>query len=157
MTNDSQGLTLEVLADERRIQRVLIAYATTVDSRNWEGLDEVFEATARAVYGNDPQSQFVCEGREAIRALCRKNLDGCGPTQHLLTNFRIDISGNRASSICSVQAGHFGRGEARKARYELWGEYRDEWLKGASGWRISQRQLHVIRDFGEPDRVLGPV
>ena len=155
MADDSQALTLEVLADERRIERVLVAYATAVDTRNWAGLDEIFDVAARAVYGNDPRSQFVCEDREAIREMCRKNLDGCGPTQHLLTNFRIDVAGDRASSICSVQAGHFGRGEARKARYELWGEYRDEWVKGSAGWRITRRKLHVIRDFGEPERVLG--
>ncbi len=156
MADDSQDLTLEVLADERRIERVLIAYATAVDTRNWAGFDAIFDVAARAVYGNDPRSQLVCEDREAIRAMCRKNLDGCGPTQHLLSNFRIDVAGDRASSVCSVQAGHFGRGEARQARYELWGEYRDELQKGAAGWRITQRQLHVIRDFGEPDRVLGP-
>jgi 3-phenylpropionate/cinnamic acid dioxygenase small subunit len=156
MADDSQDLILEVLANERRIERVLIAYATAVDTRNWIGFDEIFDVAARAVYGNDPRSQFVCEDREAIRAMCRKNLDGCGPTQHLLTNFRIDVAGDRASSICSVQAGHFGRGEARQARYELWGEYRDEWVKGPAGWRITQRQLHVIRDFGEQGRVLGP-
>ena len=156
MENDPQNLTLEMLADEREIEGILIAYATAVDTRSWAEFDRIFDPSAHAVYGNDPKSQFVCEGRDAIRTMCQENLSGCGPTQHLLANFRIDLSGDSASSICSVQAGHFGRGEARSARYELWGEYRDEWAKGPEGWRITRRKLHVIRDFGEPKRVLGP-
>jgi hypothetical protein len=152
---NDEGL-LQSLHDEALIRRVLIAYATTVDSRNWPALDDVFEASASAVYGSDPAFQFRCRDREQIRAMCRANLDGCGPTQHLLTNFRIDVDSDRATSVCSVQAGHFGIGDAAGTRYELWGEYRDELARGDSGWRIVKRQLHVIHEFGERDRVLGP-
>ncbi|MDG2334331.1 MAG: nuclear transport factor 2 family protein [Myxococcota bacterium] len=156
MIDDSRPLTLERLADEREIERVLIAYATAVDTRNWPEFDAIFAPSVHAIYGNDPKSQFVCTDREAVRTMCRENLAGCGPTQHLLANFRIEVDGDAASSICSVQAGHFGRGEARSARYELWGEYRDKWARGPEGWRITHRQLHAIKDFGEPERVLGP-
>ncbi len=147
---------LQSLRDEALIRRVLIAYATTVDSRDWPALDDVFEASSSAVYGSDPAFQFRCRDREQIRAMCQANLDGCGPTQHLLTNFQIDVNGDRATSVCSVQAGHFGIGEAARVSYELWGEYRDELARGDSGWRIVKRHLHVIHEFGERDRVLGP-
>ena len=152
---DDSGL-LENLRDEALIRRVLIAYATTVDTRDWAALDEIFEPHATAVYGSDPAFQFTCSDREQIREMCRVNLDGCGPTQHLLTNFRIEVDGDSAHSVCSVQAGHFGQGEAARARYEMWGEYRDELVRGDSGWRILKRHLHVVHEFGERDLVLGP-
>ena len=155
MTASDENEMLRTLRAEADIRRVLIAYATTVDTRDWETFDQVFSESARAVYGSDPSFQFVCEGREEITQMCRANLDGCGPTQHLITNFQIDVSGGEARSICSVQAGHFGQGDARDKRYEMWGEYRDDWVEGPDGWRIVKRELHVIHDFGDRDRVLG--
>ena len=156
MPSQDEGGLLEALRDEALIRKVLIAYATTVDSRDWPALDGVFEESAAAVYGSDPAFQFTCKGREQIREMCKANLDGCGPTQHLLTNFQIEVDGDRATSVCSVQAGHFGTGEASRTSYELWGEYRDELARGDSGWRIVKRHLHVIHEFGDRDRVLGP-
>lgn len=156
MTSRDENETLRTLQAESDIKRVLIAYASTVDSRNWQDFHLVFMESARAVYGSDPAFQFTCEGIGEITEMCRANLDGCGPTQHLITNFRIDIEGSTARSICSVQAGHFGRGEARDKRYEMWGEYRDDWIEENGLWRITRRTLHVIHEFGDRDQVLGP-
>lgn len=156
MPSEDESPLLQRLRDEALIRRVLIAYATTVDTRDWPALDEIFERSATAVYGSDPAFQFTCSDREQIREMCKANLDGCGPTQHLLTNFRIDVENDCAQSVCSVQAGHFGRGTAARARYEMWGEYRDELVRGDSGWRIIKRHLHVSHEFGQRDLVLGP-
>ena len=90
---------LRTLRAEADIRRILIAYATTVDTRNWPMFTQVFSESAQAVYGSDPSFQFICNGLGEITDMCRANLDGCGPTQHLITNFRIDIEGERASSV----------------------------------------------------------
>lgn len=156
MTAQDENLMIRTLRAEADIRRVLIAYATTVDTRNWKDFDNIFAESAQAIYGSDPSFQFRCDGRGEIREMCRVNLDGCGPTQHLITNFRIDVEGTSAKSICSVQAGHFGLAEASDKRYEMWGEYRDEWLEDSVGWRITKRHLHVIHEFGDRDQVLGP-
>ena len=155
MTSPTDEELFRTLCAEADIKRVLIAYATTVDTRNWPEFDNVFIESAQAVYGSDPSFQFTCEGRAEIREMCRVNLDGCGPTQHLLTNFQIDIEGDQARSVCSIQAGHFGKGANRNKRYEMWGEYRDDLLESPVGWRITRRQLHVIHEFGDRDQVLG--
>lgn len=144
------------IRERESIQDVLIAYATAVDTRDWESLDRVFAESARAVYGTDPAFQFVCEGRNEIRTMCEANLGGCGPTQHLLANFRISVDRDRAQSVCSVQAGHFGIDEHVESRYEMWGEYRDDLERYKSGWRIVNRHLHVIHEFGDRGNVLGP-
>jgi 3-phenylpropionate/cinnamic acid dioxygenase small subunit len=154
MTSSNEKEGIRNLFAEAAIKRVLIAYATTVDTRSWREFDDIFVESAQAVYGSNPSFQFTCEGRAEIREMCKVNLDGCGPTQHLLTNFQIDIEGERASSVCSVQAGHFGKGANSDKRYEMWGEYRDELLESSAGWRITRRQLHVIHEFGDRDQVL---
>ena len=156
VTSPDENEALRILRAESDIKRVLIAYAYTVDSRHWPDLGLVFTESARAVYGSDPAFQFTCEGIGEIADMCRANLDGCGPTQHLITNFRIDIDGGTARSVCSVQAGHFGQGEASHKRYEMWGEYRDHWREETNGWRITERVLHVVHEFGDRDQVLGP-
>ena len=93
MTSSNEKEGIRNLFAEAAIKRVLIAYATTVDTRNWREFDDIFVESARAVYGSNPSFQFTCEGRAEIREMCKVNLDGCGPTQHLLTNFQIDIEG----------------------------------------------------------------
>ena len=143
------------IRDRESIQDVLVAYATAMDTRDWKSLDRIFSKSARAVYGSDPSFQFVCEDRNEIRALCEANLGGCGPTQHLLANFRILVEQDRAQSVCSVQAGHFGVDQYAESRYEMRGEYRDHLERDKSGWRIVKRHLHVIHEFGDRDHVLG--
>lgn len=148
---------MQRLHAESEIRRRLIDYATIVDTRAWPKLDDVFVPTATAIYGSDPAFQFTCEDLDKIRQMCQSNLDGCGPTQHLITNFQIDVNlqTETASSVCSVQAGHFGRDQYSQSRYEMWGEYRDRWLLTTTGWRIIQRQLHVVHEFGDREHVLG--
>ena len=156
MTSSNEKEGIRNLFAEAAIKRVLIAYATTVDTRNWREFDDIFVESARAVYGSNPSFQFTCEGRAEIREMCKVNLDGCGPTQHLLTNFQIDIEGEQASSVCSVQAGHFGKGANSDKRYEMWGEYQDDWTKVNGEWLIIKRRLRVDNETGNRDKVLAP-
>ena len=88
--------------------------------------------------------------------MCKDNLNGCGPTQHLFGNFRIKINGNKAKSKCSAQVGHVGKSPNENETYEMWGEYQDKWKKKADGWKIIERRLIVLNEFGNRDKVLGP-
>lgn len=76
-------------------------------------------------------------------------LGGCGPTQHLLGNFRITVDGNSAESACYVQAAHEGK------TYTTWAEYRDTLERKDGGWKIIERHMYIIKDTGAPE-ILGP-
>ena len=83
-------------ADDRfAIIATLDRYSECLDTRSWEGLSEVFTA--------DVDMDFEAwrkQGLNEVTKIIRGYLDGCGPSQHLLGNYRIELSGDRASSRC---------------------------------------------------------
>jgi hypothetical protein len=87
--------------------------------------------------------------------MIRSMLGGCGPSQHLMGNFRISINGDLANCACYVQAAHAGRNENEEKTYEVWAEYRDKLERKESGWKIVERYMHIIKELGARD-VLGP-
>ena len=125
-------------------------YATALDSRDWALLDEVFTPDAVGDFGRG-----LLTGREAVRDLVRRMLGGCGPTQHLLANHRVELDGDAARCVCQVRAFHAGAGAGGGGSYEIFGEYRDRLVRTPDGWRIARRELSVHHEIGTRD-VLGP-
>ncbi|MFP6655948.1 MAG: nuclear transport factor 2 family protein [Myxococcota bacterium] len=123
-------------ADDRfSIIRILDHYEEILDTRDWHSLCEVFTPNAEMDF-----VAWQAMNLDEVRAQLRAFLDHCGPTQHLLGNYRIEFHNNdRAHSVCYVRAMHFGKGDHKGKRYEMWGEYRDEFVRTASGWRIRKR------------------
>lgn len=136
-------------ADHRKITRVLDRYAEALDTRRWELLSAVFVPELEFDFG-----EWTATSREEAVATIRTYLEDCGPTQHLLGNYRIDVNGDTASSSVYVRAFHLGVGAAIGKTYEMGGEYRDELRRTAEGWRSYRRQGVVFWEQGSRD-VLG--
>jgi hypothetical protein len=136
--------------DRFAIIEVVQRYATAADTRDWSLLDETFVPDVQGDFG-----EFQPRDVEGVRALMRQHLDGCGPTQHLLSNFRIEIDGDEASCVCAVRAFHAGRAERSHLIYELIGEYRDRLVRTRKGWRIAARSMYIAHEWGHRE-ILGP-
>jgi 3-phenylpropionate/cinnamic acid dioxygenase small subunit len=137
----------EILMEHKAIEAVLLGYATVLDGRHWTDLEEVFSADAVADY----RGVGVFEGREAIVGVVRDFLEACGPTQHMITNIRVDLEGSTARSSCYLQATHGGISAHAGLTMTVWGEYRDRLERRPEGWRIVHRTLvvqHVAGDVG---------
>ncbi|MDG2061016.1 MAG: nuclear transport factor 2 family protein [SAR86 cluster bacterium] len=146
-----------VLQDRIEIQETSIAYTFALDSRNWELLKNIFTEDATAIYGSDEIGlKISCSSRQEIIEMCQNSLNGCGPTQHLFSNFRINLNGNIASSVCYAQIGHVGKEPNQNEYWEIWAEYHDNWTKIDKGWRINDRKMIVTQEFGDREKVLGP-
>ncbi len=142
---------LNILEDKCRIQEVLYAYAAACDYRDWKLLKEVFARDVNVNYGNE----YKLNGLDDVSAMIRSMLGGCGPTQHLMGNFRISLQGDSADCACYVQAVHAGKDENKEKTYEVWAEYRDKLERKSSGWKIVERYMHIIKELGTRE-VLGP-
>jgi hypothetical protein len=133
-------------SDRHAVHATVVRYATALDSRQWELLDEVFADDAHAEYGAG-----TFDGRPAIVAMLRSFLGGCGPSQHLLGNHRIEVDGDRATSRCAVRVLHVGAGErAVLEPFESLGEYVDGLHRTPSGWRIVERRAEWSIRRGDP-------
>ncbi|HSW17908.1 MAG TPA: nuclear transport factor 2 family protein [Ramlibacter sp.] len=134
---------LERLLLESELHRVVCRYARLCDERDWAAIDEVFSDDASADYGG-----WHLRDREAILAMLRDHLGGCGPTQHLLGNLVVDVAGDVVTSCVSVRAAHRGASELSEQTYDCMGEYVDRWTRTDHGWRIVRRRMRVALEFG---------
>ncbi len=129
--------------DRFAIIALLTRYATAMDSRDWPLLDQVF--SEGLVYD---AGEWIARSRAEYLGFVRPYLDGCGPTQHLLGNFRIELDGDAATSAVYVRAYHFGTRDLARSVYEMFGEYRDELIRTEVGWRSRHRTLRVWGELG---------
>ncbi len=138
-------------ADDRfAIIATLDRYSECLDTRDWPRLAEVFTP--------DVDMDFEAwheQGLDRVTATIRSFLDGCGPIQHLLGNYRIELDGDRASSRCYCRVMHMGRGEHEGKTYEAWIEYADELVRTPKGWRSRKRVARAQMHQGDPS-LLGP-
>jgi len=126
-------------------------YATALDTRVWDLLDEVFAEDVVADYGGG-RPLF---GRDAVRGMIEGMLGASGPSQHLLGNHRVEIDGDEARCTCQVRAFSAGTGRTAGQSYEVLAEYRDRLVRTPEGWRIAHREMAIHHEIGKRD-VLRP-
>ncbi|MDA7852161.1 nuclear transport factor 2 family protein [Porticoccaceae bacterium] len=134
-------------ADHLEIQQVINLYASAIDKHQWSALDGVFTDDAVANF----IGIGVFEGRQAIADLIASVLTQCSATQHLIGNINIVVSGDTATATCYLSALHVGLGDYAAETLTVWGEYSDELVRTANGWRIAHRTLtsqHATGDIG---------
>jgi hypothetical protein len=138
-------------ADDRfAIIATLDCYAECLDTRDWPKLAEVFTADAEVDWGEWKQ-----QGLAEVTTSIRSYLDGCGPSQHLLGNYRIELDGDTASSRHYCRVMHMGKGEHQGKTYETWIEYADQLVRSGDGWLSRHRHARAIMDQGDRS-LLGP-
>ena len=140
----------DLLAKDQIIT-VLNHYAQMCDRRDWALGDKVFAADVQGNYGG----AYQIKSREKLVRLIKSMLGGCGPTQHLLGNYFITVTGDTAISRCYVRAAHVGKGDLKDSLYEVWGEYKDKLAVIDGTWKITYRELWIYHEIGTRD-VLKP-
>ena len=125
-------------ADEREIYRNIVRIARAMDERNWSEIEGLLAPDATGEFGNGRLTSAA-----EIVAMLRSFLDDCGPTQHLIGNVLIDVSGDTATSRAYVADMHLGTGELEGRYFRTLGDYHDAWARTADGWRLTHRhKLH---------------
>jgi ketosteroid isomerase-like protein len=139
------SIPLQSVPDYLQIQRVIHRYASALDKRQWSALDDVFTEDAKV----DFVGFHVCEGRQTIVDFVRSVLLQCAATQHFLGNIEIDVQGDTASATCYLSSLHIGLGDYADQTFNVWGEYTDQLVRVANGWRIQYRRLDTIYSSGD--------
>lgn len=126
---------LQVLVDERDIERTLKRFARAMDDRDWTAMADILADDAHGDFGTGRLS-----GSAAIVELIRGFLDNCGPTQHLLGNVVIDVDGDTAITRAYVHDVHLASDADPLSRFYTLGDYTDTWQRRPDGsWRLKQR------------------
>ena len=130
--------------DRAAIIAVLNRYAQACDTRDWKLFEQVFTPDVIGDYG----AGYERPDRASIIASVQSHLGGCGPTQHLLGNYDVEVDGDQATSSCRVRAYHCGTGDETGLFYECFGRYDDRLLRTPEGWRITHRRMRVDIELG---------
>jgi ketosteroid isomerase-like protein len=132
-SSESLAETLADLLAERDIRHTLARFATVLDTRAWDRLNEVYAPDGLAVYG-----EHRAQGYTALEKHFRAFLGGCGPSQHLLGNIEIHVTGTTATSRAAVCASHRALGANDPREFIARGNYHARWQRLPVGWRIAK-------------------
>jgi 3-phenylpropionate/cinnamic acid dioxygenase small subunit len=82
------------ILDELDVRRVLVDYAWACDNKDWDLLHSVFTADAQLDYSS---TRGPSGGREEVVGWLRESLSQVPVMQHVVSNFQIDVSEDRAA------------------------------------------------------------
>ncbi len=149
--------SLQQLSDRMEIEDLLVEYADAIDNQEIDRLDEVFTPDAQIDY-----SAFggVVGGYPEARLFLQEAMPAFKTTQHMISNYRIHLNGDRATGkIMCFNPMELDLESKMEPDIEkqlkplfflgLW--YLDEYQRTDKGWRISKREEVKAYDYNTPD------
>jgi len=131
---------VQQLADRLAIQDLLTTYATAIDSGEWDLLDSVFTPDATLDYTSSGGIRGTfAEAKQWLAEV----LPMFTVRQHLVTNHRITVDGDRATSESYLFNPMVLPVEDTERVVMVGAGYRDQLVRTGDGWRITDRlELH---------------
>ena len=135
---------LQYLRDKDEIIGMINQYAVALDERRWELLPELFTADVEINFGGIERS-----GISDFIEMIKSHLGGCGPSQHMFSNYRVNVDGDVARALFYGRVMHAGVGEQKDLLFDFWGEYQDHLLRTDAGWRCCERRQRPFSVTGD--------
>lgn len=137
---------LQVVEDDIAIRRLLVDYAAFLDSRDYDRYAALF-----APDGTWSSTGGSYEGRGAIRRMLENMLGPAGQPNHanyhIITNPRIDITGDRATATSRYL--FVMRARDGSPTPSLAGIYRDDLVRQNGRWAIRRRVADDVMPTAE--------
>jgi len=124
--------TLQEISDRFEVMDLLTDYSEAIDEKNIDALDPIFTEDALIDYSKagGPKGKLLM-----IKQFLKENL-GDLPHQHIISNHKVQIEGDRAKGrfLCLNPV------ELLSEEVMLWGIwYEDEFIRTKDGWKISKK------------------
>ncbi|MFE9319958.1 nuclear transport factor 2 family protein [Nocardia sp. NPDC052278] len=138
---------IQELTDRAGILDTVVAYATALDTKDWETLAALFTDDARWEYSATSER---LDGPTAIVARISTSLEQLDATQHLNGNHVITLHQDEAEHTCYYHAQHIRRGLPGGENFLAGGSYHDRLRRTTNGWRFVSRKLSSSWTDGNP-------
>lgn len=133
---------LRAIADRLAIEDLLHRYSTAIDTRNFALLGQVFTADG---VGDYTASGGIRGTLAEIQEWLAGALGIFSVIQHLVTNVRVEVSGDEATSICYLfNPLGYARADGGTEMLYCGGLYRDRLVRTEGGWRIRERVIDTL-------------
>jgi hypothetical protein len=141
----------QTLKDKADIQETILKYATGIDTRNWAlyrsiFADELFMDFSS--YSGQPGSAMT---GDEWAATVQQMLPGFDATQHVFTNFVVDVNGDEATATVYMKAEHFIANKLGDNSHTLGGFYVHKMQRHGADWKIHATTLNVTWSRGNRD------
>jgi len=147
-------LSLQEISDRLEIQQLMVDYASAIDRRQFDELDNVFTQDAYIDY----RPMGGIDGRfPEVKEWLRQVLPTFPMYSHMIGNFAIKVDGDKASSriLCfNPMLADIPGGERHVMFYGLW--YNDKFVRTAQGWRFCERVEEKCFDYNVPREFKAP-
>lgn len=141
-------MTLQEVSDRLEIQDLLVDYSHAIDTRNWDGLDDVFTEDAFIDYTAMGGSKGnLKETKEFLSSVMPR----FASYQHMVATSKVTIDGDTAHgrTIChNPMVIKRPDDETTVFFCGLW--YRDVFIRTSVGWRIKERVEEKSYIYNQP-------
>ena len=146
-------LTLQELSDRAEIQNLLVAEASSMDRRDWQGWQSIFTQDAFIDYS---ENDGATGDPARVRAWLEAVLGRFHSYQHLSSNCEIEVEGDRARvrSMQYIAVKMEASDGVRVVFSGIW--FRDECVRSPAGWRISRRHEELAWRHNFPEDFAPP-
>ena len=127
----------EEVAHKEAIRNLQILYSLSIDSGDYNRLDEIFTENAVGVYGRS----YV--GIEEIKHAMYFGCEYLTSVQHFNGNHWSRITNSTAEAGCYLHVIQYLEGTLGGDFHEMGGQYFDELLLTDDGWRITKRSIDI--------------
>jgi len=144
---------LQLLLDRAEISEVVYNYATGVDRKDEKLFRSIWadEITVDGVGGQFGESKPATLSADRWAHIIIRRISKFAVTQHVLTNPKIEVDGDRARCVVYMQARHFVQGwQPGDPIYDMGGYYTHNLIRTPQGWRIKSYCLHVMWHINPP-------
>jgi hypothetical protein len=140
-----QQAQIQWLVDRAEISDLLFAYAHFIDTTQWEPFFALFTDDAELHYPWHGPLRF---GETDMLSVWEEAFRDFWATQHISSNHRIEIDGDRATTTSYVHAAHMRDAANYGDHFDIGGWYRCEMVRTPAGWRIARLRLNCLWQDG---------
>jgi ketosteroid isomerase-like protein len=139
-SSDALAAKVQVLEDRDAIRALLVAYARTLDERDFAGFEQLWAKDAEFIGGGNNSATGPAAIRDLLQGLLKVNgAPVPGRDFHLVMNQTVDVTGDTASG--------FSRGTwvvtdpDKKLRVSIIANYYDQFVREGGRWKFKRHQI----------------
>lgn len=138
--SDVMASRIQTLEDREAIRALLVAYASTLDNRDWAGFEQLWAKDSEFLGGAGNAAKGPAAIRDLLRGLLGKNgAPTPGRDFHLVMNQTVDVTGDTATG--------FSRGTwvstnaENRLQVSIIANYYDQFVKEDGRWKFKRHQI----------------
>ncbi len=139
-------------SDRDQLQELMANYANAIDSKDYDGVMNCFAPEGTATFAGFSNS---LKGNRAVRDHMSASLELLDATQHLFSNFIIDVDGDHARLSAGIMAQQVRRGAPGGDTYMAGNTYKVEARRVTGEWKIRSATLGPVL-WGDGNRNILP-